>query len=85
MTTTLEDLSPVHQRMLKVLGDGLPHKREELEACLMDDLGGPKATVIQLSKLRKVLQSKGLDVVCRALGGRNYHRWQLFRLYLPGE
>ena len=86
-----KDFTPTQQRMLKVLMDGLPHKRCELEACLDDDLhltasGEPnsKAVTRRLSELRKMLRVQGLDVVCRALGGRGYCRFQLVRL-IDGE
>jgi hypothetical protein len=80
MVMELRQLPPVQQRMVLVLRDGLPHKRDELQACLQDELAHPKAVIVQLCKLRKVLRTQGLDVVCRAFGGRSYHRFQLVRL-----
>ena len=85
MSLVIDQLTPIQQRMLNVLKDGLPHHRNELQACLDDELASPKAMVRQLSQMRKLLRMKGLNVVCRAFGGRSYYRWQLIRLYLPDE
>lgn len=80
MGIEINGLLPTHQRIMKVLLDGLPHKRSELHACLQDELADSKTVISHLCNLRKILRPKGLDVVCRSFGGRGYHRFQLVRL-----
>lgn len=57
-------LTPTHRRMLAVLADGMPHKREELRACLWDELGPQSNVWAHISTLRKYLQERGQTIVC---------------------
>jgi hypothetical protein len=56
--------TPTQRRMLAVLADGLPHRREEQAACLHDDLAPTGAIRFHLANLRKSLQPQGLDILC---------------------
>ena len=80
-----DQLTPTHQRMIRVLMDGLPHHRSELHACLDDELSGRTAVNKQLCTLRKITRTHGMDVICRAFGGRRRYQFQLVRLLAPAE
>lgn len=67
------DLTPTQRRMLKVLADGLPHSREELHACLDDELGPVSNIKAHLTYLRRKLRPRGEDIFCvRTFGGMHY-------------
>ena len=68
----------VPQRILLVLSDGLPHKIEELHACL-HDTDAPFTNVHQhISNLRKTMRPKGEDIICRTSGyDRRYQHVRL--------
>lgn len=55
--------------MLTILADGLPHRREELHACLPDDLGDLSNIKAHLTAIRKAIRPQGRDVACELLGG----------------
>ncbi len=56
--------TPTHKRMLKVLSDGMPHKKEELHKCLDDDLASVSCVRKHLSTLRSQLKKINEDVIC---------------------
>jgi hypothetical protein len=60
--------TPVESRMLGLLRDGLAHKREELHACLDDDLADLTAIQPHICRIRKRLNSRGEDILCVARG-----------------
>ena len=63
----------VRQKIMEVLSDGFPHPREELHACLWDELA-EKTTIQQhISDLRKVLNPKGEDITFFMSGGVGYY------------
>ena len=57
--------TPTQQAMLQVLSDGMPHRKEDLYACLPEGYySDMKAVVNMVSKMRKKLQPLGQDVIC---------------------
>jgi len=66
--------TPTQAAMIKVLSDGQRHRREELHACLPDELGGLINVHNHLSKLRKKLRPKGEDIVCELYERRIHYR-----------
>lgn len=56
--------TPTERRMLAVLADGMRHPREELVACLWDELSKPSTIQYHLSNIRKVLRPMGQDIIC---------------------
>lgn len=58
------DECPVQRRMVQMLLDGLPHRREELHGCLADRLGPLSNIKSNISKIRKQAHIFGLDIVC---------------------
>lgn len=59
-----EKISKTQARMLEVLSDGRDHTREELHACLDDQLSALSAIQFHIYCLRKVLKPIGQDIVC---------------------
>lgn len=74
MARDAEGFTPIQQRMLIVLSDGLPHPREELHACLDDELSPYSAIKAHLSSIRKILRPKGQDIICEIVHRRNMYR-----------
>lgn len=66
--------TPTHKRMLAVLADGLPHRREELHACLSDELGPINNIHVHISNMRKKLRARGQDIVCEVVNRRFLYR-----------
>lgn len=70
--------TPTEARLLAVLADGQPHKRDELFRCLGDELAKPTAVNVHFSQMRRRLHAKGQDVLCRSHG--HYLTYQHVRL-----
>jgi hypothetical protein len=68
--------TPVERKMLAVLGDGRPHARPELHACLYDDLGTAANIRWHVMNLRRKLALFGETVFLEADGR---YRWGLTR------
>ena len=59
----MNEFTPTQIRMLEILSDGLPHTKDELHKCC-----GPSglwAVPNHVSSLRKKLNRRGQDIVCR--------------------
>ena len=70
----LVDFTPVQQRMLAVLADGLPHTREEIHACLWDERGAMSNIRFHISMIRKVLRPKGQDILIEYIKKKLHYR-----------
>jgi hypothetical protein len=57
-----DGFTATQRKMLEVLSDGLPHSREELHACLPDELGPLSNIRAHLVVIRKVLLRRGEHV-----------------------
>lgn len=66
--------TPTQRRMLDVLADGLPHNRQELHACLDDELTAPEAIKFHISTMRVTLRRAGQDIVCELYKGTIHYR-----------
>jgi len=64
MTTITDGYTPTQRKMLALLGDGQPHRVEELKKCLLDDLSSDSAVRDHLSQMRKLLRLEGKNVLC---------------------
>ena len=69
--------------MLAVLADGQPHTRDELHACLPDELGPGSNIRPHLSAIRKRLRLIGEDVICEWKDRKYLYRH--IRLLTPVE
>lgn len=66
--------TPTQKRMLDLLGDGLPHTRQALHACLWDENGPLSNIWSHVSLLRKRLRPLGRDIVCEIVNRRICYR-----------
>lgn len=69
-----EPLTPTQQRMLMVLSDGLSHHRQDLHACLSDELSSMSTIRFHISKLRQKLPA-GHAILCEIDNGTICYRW----------
>jgi hypothetical protein len=59
---TNNGFTPTEHRIMEVLQDGLPHTREEIHACLSDELSSLDAIKPHICSLRPKLESRGLGI-----------------------
>jgi len=71
---TNSKFTKTEQLMLNVLADGYPHTREELHACLPDELSALGAIKRHLSGIRKKLRPQGQDIICELRDRRPLYR-----------
>ena len=62
----INGFTPTEKRILALLSDGNRHTREEVLACLDDDLAEMKAIKPHVSRIRKKLNLIGEEIVCVA-------------------
>ncbi len=67
-------LTPIQKRLYTLLLDGRPHAREELHACVDDELSGQTALRFHLSRLRQKLRQTGRTVLCEVYESHFYYR-----------
>ena len=67
-------MTPTERRLVEVFKDGDMHAPFELKSCLHDDLGDMGNVAVHITKLRKKLRPKGLDVMCQRIDGFSYYR-----------
>lgn len=58
------EFTPTQVKILAVLADGLPHVRDELSACMPDELAKRGSVRMHLYDLRKRLKKRGETIVC---------------------
>lgn len=56
--------TPVEARMIGVLSDGRPHRREQLHRCLVDELGEVRNIRAHITRIRSKIRPHGEDVQC---------------------
>lgn len=57
--------TPTQQAMLQVLSDGMPHRKEDLYACLPEGYESDmRAVITMVHKIRKKLRTVGQDIIC---------------------
>ena len=61
-------------KMLAVLSDGMPHSKEELHACLPDELSSLEAVETHLCYIRRHLRPKGQDIICEFIRRQRKYR-----------
>lgn len=60
----MPDFTPTETRILNLLADGKPHARDELLACLWDELSGKAALLTHLTRIRRKLEPFGQTIRC---------------------
>lgn len=58
------EFTTTEYKLLRILSDGLPHRREELFECLPDELGPMRNVRRHLYNIRKKIERKGEDILC---------------------
>ena len=66
--------TPTQILMLGVLADGMPHRFDELHACLGDPLAEKKSIHPHISALRKKLGPMGHYIICEFAKRRKFYR-----------
>lgn len=74
--------TPTEKRILELLSDGRPHKRQEVHACLDDDLASLKSITPHISRIRRKINTQGEEIVCVARE-RSYYYQHVRLLYSP--
>lgn len=78
--------TPTEQRLLAVLGDGLDHHRDELMACLSDDMTERSTLRTHFFRMKKKLHPVGQDIVCIRNGaGFRYRQVRLLHSSHDGK
>lgn len=62
------------RKILAVLKDGLPHRRDDMVRVVLDEHDDPKQMQIQISLLRKVLRPQGEDILCVVQGYVHFYQ-----------
>ena len=71
--TERDFFTPTQRRIIDLLKDGQPHKRDEVRQCV-DDLASLETLKQHLIELRKKLRPHGYDVICQILNRGYHHR-----------
>lgn len=67
--------TPTQARIIQLLSDGLPHKRDDVfAACIEDDLATVTALQLHISNLRPHLRARGEDIVCVVRGYVHFYQ-----------
>lgn len=78
----MPEWTPVQAKMLQVLSDGKPHTKEELHACLHDDLGNMSNIRAHLTAINKQLRQSEQEIVCISIGSLAVrYRWVKLLVY----
>lgn len=72
---SVNGFTPTQERMLRALGDGLPHSYKSLIDCLCDELGGPANVRVHISSIRKKIRPRGHDIVWELVNGVTHYRY----------
>jgi hypothetical protein len=76
-------LTRTEQKIYDTLSDGLAHKFEEIYACLPNGKSKPTTVNVHLTKMRKKLRPRGLDIVCVFITRQRQYR--MIRPLYPSE
>jgi|SRR5580658_10449155 hypothetical protein len=64
MSNGVLSFTPVQQRIMDLLSDGLPHTRREIHGCLRDEQSKVSAIGVHISDIRKKVLPTGYTFVC---------------------
>lgn len=71
------------RKILDVLSDGMPHTKDELHACLSDELAALSAVDFHLTGIRKVIRPVGQDIICQFIDKQ--FKYRLIIVYAPAD
>lgn len=69
------EFTPVELKILSVLTDGKPHRRQELLESFGDEFTSRNNLNVHLTGIRKVLRPKGQDIICELRMKAINYRW----------
>jgi hypothetical protein len=67
-------LSMIQEKMLAVLADGMPHKRQELIDCIGDELADYNNLHPHLTAIRRIIRPMGHDIICQLVNRQHHYR-----------
>lgn len=76
----LNGFTATENRIVELLSDGRPHRREEIHALLSDNLAALPAIQVHISNIRKKIKLRGEDILC-TLVNRQIHYQHVVLLY----
>lgn len=72
--------TPTERRILVLLGDGLPHTKEEIHGCLNDELQPLTSIHVHIMAIRAKLPVD-TEIICQLVGGNSKsHAFRLIRV-----
>ena len=67
--------TPIQQRIIDLLSDGMPHSREAILECLQDELvNNQQAHKMHIMAIRYKLRPRGQDIICEYVRRRPFYR-----------
>lgn len=66
--------TPTQSAILDILSDGLRHGKDELCACLSDELSAKDNLKFHISNIRKVIRPRGEDILCEFYRRARHYR-----------
>lgn len=70
---TWEDFTPTEKKIIEVLKDCKPHSKNDLYKVLEDDLSGPNALNVHITRIRPKLKVSGYTIVPTFPNGSHIH------------
>lgn len=58
-------LTATERKVMDLLSDGMPHPMRALQALMWEDPGTAEAVSVCITRIRKKINSKGEDIMCR--------------------
>lgn len=71
-------LTTIERKMYNILVDGDLHSRKELHDCLYEDMSPLQNIKAHVCNLRKKLEARGLEIICRKTTHGYYYRMVRF-------
>lgn len=84
MIESMLEWTPTQVRMLQVLRDGRQHRKEELHACLNDDMGPLTNIRAHITAINEKLRKYEQTILCVQING-NSVRYQWVRLITSSD
>jgi hypothetical protein len=72
--SNLRGYSVTQKKIMDVLSDGHPHSMESLRSCLWDELGSRYNVARHITRIRRIIEPHGEDIICQYLNMGYYYR-----------
>jgi hypothetical protein len=67
-------MTPTQTKILQILSDGMPHRFEELQQVLPDNLGNRQTLHNHLKLIRAKIRPRGEDIICQFILRQRQYR-----------